>query len=214
LRFSEECFPRHRGYLAADRQMRQMWWRRLSDISDLPKVGIAWRGNGPLSDERSTRLEQWADLLSPQIATYVSLQSGNCQEELAIFNSRQGAKIHSWPEIAVEGNLDQQAALISALDLVISVPNTVVHLSGALGIATWNLLAWSSSWRWMLKRDDSPWYPSMRLFRPSRPGGWDGVFDRLQRELRSLGSASPPLRGPHRRSVPTHLKVDATRRTR
>ena len=75
------------------------------------------------------------------------------------------------------------AAVMETIDLVISCDTSVAHLAGALGRPTWVALKFSPDWRWMMNRDDSPWYPSMRLFRQTAPGDWDGVFDRMYADL-------------------------------
>jgi ADP-heptose:LPS heptosyltransferase len=72
------------------------------------------------------------------------------------------------------------------MDFVISVDTSVAHLAGALGVPVWVLLTWASDWRWLLDRDDSPWYPSMRLFRQKARGDWNGVLERLELELTTL----------------------------
>ena len=71
------------------------------------------------------------------------------------------------------------------MDLVISVDTAPAHLAGALGAPVWTLLPFNSDWRWMLDRDDSPWYPSMRLFRQETPGDWEGVFQEVETALRN-----------------------------
>ena len=78
------------------------------------------------------------------------------------------------------------AALIENLDLVISVDTAVAHLAGALGKPVWTLLPFSPDWRWMLNREDSPWYPTMRLFRQSEPGDWETLIAHIEKELGAL----------------------------
>ena len=93
------------------------------------------------------------------------------------------------PEITVEDlsphikNYSDTAAIVSQLDLIISVDTSVAHLAGALAKPVWTLLCYNPDWRWMLEREDTPWYPTMRLFRQSQPGDWEGVFRRVKREL-------------------------------
>jgi hypothetical protein len=84
------------------------------------------------------------------------------------------------------------AALVAALDLVISVDTAVVHLAGALGRPTWLLNRFDSCWRWMRDRDDSPWYPGLRQFRQAAPGDWDGVIARVRAALLKTGSDNRP----------------------
>jgi ADP-heptose:LPS heptosyltransferase len=81
------------------------------------------------------------------------------------------------------------AAIVSNLDLVITVDSAVAHLAGALGKPVWTLLPFAPDWRWMLSREDSPWYPTMRLFRQSAPGDWTSVMDRVSTALKTLRAA-------------------------
>jgi hypothetical protein len=83
----------------------------------------------------------------------------------------------------------EAAQAMAALDLVVSVDSMPAHLAGALGRPTWTLLHHDADWRWMADRDDSPWYPTMRLFRQARRGEWESVVDRVARELRRMAGA-------------------------
>jgi ADP-heptose:LPS heptosyltransferase len=80
----------------------------------------------------------------------------------------------------------ETAAAIAQLDLVITVDTSIAHLAGALGKPVWVLLTFQPDWRWMLHREDTPWYPTMRLFRQSKPNDWQGVLDRVVQALKSL----------------------------
>jgi len=128
-------------------------------------------------------LGQWSSLLSLAGCEFVNLQYGDCREELAAIGRSHGVVIHDWPDADPLRNLDDFAAQIAALDLVISVDNATVHMAGALGVPTWVLLPFAPDWRWMLDRDDSLWYPSVRLFRQSQHGRWDDVFERVRTTL-------------------------------
>lgn len=94
--------------------------------------------------------------------------------------------VHDWEDADPLKDLDNFAAQISALDLIISVDNSTVHLAGALGIPVWVLLPFAPDWRWMLNRDDSPWYPTMKLFRQPSPGDWEVVIANVSNELRKM----------------------------
>jgi hypothetical protein len=93
--------------------------------------------------------------------------------------------LHDWT--AELHDFADTAALIEALDLVISVDTAPAHLAGALGKPVWLLNRFDTCWRWMLRRDDSPWYPTMRLFRQQRPGDWDGVMRDVRAALAQAG---------------------------
>jgi ADP-heptose:LPS heptosyltransferase len=85
----------------------------------------------------------------------------------------------------------ETAAAISELDLVVTVDTAVAHLAGSLGKPVWLLLMYAPDWRWMLAREDTPWYPTMRLFRQTRPGEWGDVVERVVEELRRTAGNSP-----------------------
>src|SRR5204863_2880742 len=90
------------------------------------------------------------------------------------------------------GDFSDTAAVIANLDLVIAVDTAVVHLAGALGRPVWAMLPFAPDWRWMLDREDSPWYPSLRLFRQARPGDWDSVLVRVRSALATLAGQIVP----------------------
>lgn len=143
------------------------------------KVGIVWAGNFRFKGDhkRSCALSYFLKLLDPDIA-FFSLQKGPQVEELT-----------KSPQVPIQDLSSQlndfadTASIVAQLDLVISVDTSVAHLAGALGKPTWVLLSFSPDWRWMLKREDSPWYPTMRLFRQSQPGDWVGVFEQVEQAL-------------------------------
>src|SRR5207249_8886158 len=129
---------------------------------------------------RSVPLERFAPLARVPGVTLVSLQKGDGSEQLGQVR---------FPVLALEG-LDEgsgpfvdTAAVMAGLDLVVTTDTAVPHLAGALGVHCWVALPAVPDWRWLLGRDDSPWYPSLRLFRQERPGDWDPVFRRLAEAL-------------------------------
>ena len=128
-------------------------------------------------------MEDWISILSHEDCYFINLQYGDVEEELAQFQQQMDLMIYQDEEIDSLQNLDDFAAQVSALDLVISTSNTTVHMAGALGKQVWTLLPYIPDWRWMLEREDTPWYPSMRLFRQNEIGDWSGVFDQVRSEL-------------------------------
>lgn len=148
------------------------------------KVGIVWAGNHQHQKDRqrSLSLAQFEPLLQvPKVAFY-SLQKGLPQlelEQLGWQNRVQdlSSSLHTFADTA---------AVVEQLDLVISVDTSVVHLAGALGKPVWVLLAFLPDWRWMLQRQDSPWYPTARLFRQSQVNDWAGVLERVQAALATM----------------------------
>ena len=196
LRTDVRDFPRHDGYLQADTALVEAWRERLSGLSPGLKVGISWRGGGRPIDasRRSTKLADWDELLGLSGVQFVNLQHGDCQRELQEAYERIGVKVHEFSDVDQKGDLEQVAALTAALDLVISVQNTNVHLTASQGRPVWVALPRVYEWRWMLNREDNPWYPSARLFRQQKRGDWSGVFQRMADELQSIvaGSIPPP----------------------
>jgi hypothetical protein len=149
-------------------------------------VGIVWQGRPSHGQDRqrSVRLEQFAPLAGVEGVRLVRLQRGPGSEQLArLAGSWAVFDPPGWPEDPAEA-WQETAALVSALDLVVAVDTSVAHLAGALAAPVWVALPYLPDWRWLLGRDDSPWYPSMRLFRQQRLGDWDSVFARIADAVR------------------------------
>jgi hypothetical protein len=160
------------------------WRSRLAAVPDF-KVGICWQGhpNHKNDRRRSVPLACFAPLAAVSGVSLVALQRGFGLEQIA--QQSDNLKIIELPgrsEDPAESWLDT-AALIQALDLVISIDTAVVHLAGALGAPVWVALPFMPDWRWLLHREDSPWYPTLRLFRQRQPGDWAEVFQRIALEL-------------------------------
>lgn len=183
-RRSEE-FPNHAGYLQADPVRVGAWRARLAALGTGPKVGISWRGGAPTTRGalRSLPLSAWQPLLDLP-AHFVSLQYGECTAEMKACSAHRGRRPLHFPEAIPD--YDETAALVEALDLVISVQTSVAHLAGALGKETWVLVPLAPEWRYMAETARMPWYPSVRLFRQDRFGYWENVLARVSDELRSL----------------------------
>jgi tetratricopeptide (TPR) repeat protein len=181
-------FPHHSGYLRADPVRIENWSRRLAALGDESKVGISWRGGLPETRERlrSIALAQWLPILEVPGAAFVSLQYTDCSEELAALRSSHGAGIEHWQE-AID-DYEETAALVCALDVVVSVTTALVHLAGALARPALVLVPAIPGWRYLREGDRMPWYPSVRLLRQERVGEWTGVVSRAAGELRSLAA--------------------------
>jgi Flp pilus assembly protein TadD len=168
-------------YLVVDAERVGRFRKQLAEASGL-KVGLCWQGNPAYKNDRlrSAPLAEFGPLAEVPGVHLVCLQKGPGQEQ---WDSIVG----KWPTVDLparvaepsEGWVDT-AALISALDLVITVDTAVAHLAGALGVPVWVALPFRGDWRWLLGREDSPWYPSMRLFRQTECGDWAGVFQRIK----------------------------------
>ncbi|MEG4043376.1 tetratricopeptide repeat protein [Microcoleus sp. Pol17_C1] len=153
------------------------------------KVGIVWAGNPKhrKNKQRSCSLSQFLPLLDVAGVSFYSLQKEVSEAERALLN--QTSIVDLSPHF---GDLADTAAAIAKLDLVISVDTAVAHLAGALGKPVWILLAFSPDWRWLLEREDSPWYPTARLFRQHQRGDWEDVFDRVAEALGAVAAAFVP----------------------
>lgn len=176
--------PAQIPYLSADEEQVARWRRRLSAYDDQLKIGLAWRGNPrfPSARTKSCPVERLAPLVASPGCAFLSLQKGEGASEVdeLVWDNR---KVLDLGEL---GTFSDTAALISALDVVITVDTAVAHLAGALGRPAWILLPFAADWRWLVDREDSPWYPTARLFRQPRVGDWDSVIRRTASELDRL----------------------------
>ena len=166
-------------YIHAD-PMKAAHWRSALAGPDL-KVGIVWAGSSVHGNDRyrSCKLRHFAPLTRISGVRLYGLQKGEAAAQMD-----ELARTVPVTNISKDFNdFTDTAAAIANLDLVISVDTSVLHLAGAMGRPTWALLPFAPEWRWMLRRHDSPWYPTMKLFREDRWNGWDGVFQRVAEEL-------------------------------
>jgi hypothetical protein len=164
-----KAMPEEAAYLFADKGITQRWRDRLAGESGV-KVGLVWGGNPmPIHNrKRSSTLTALAPLAEAHGVTFVSLQKGEPAAEAK--SPPAGMRIVDYTSELKD--FADTAALVSALDLVISIDTGVAHLAGAMGKPTWVLLPFVPDWRWFNGRNDSPWYPTMRLFRQTRLGDW------------------------------------------
>ena len=172
-----ESVPADVPYLEAEPQLVAAWRQRLGSYPGF-KIGIVWQGNPDqrMDRFRSAPLSQLAPLARVPGVHLLSLQKGPGAEQLAALTDR-------FPVIDLGSGLADfldTAAVLKNLDLVVSVDTSVAHLAGALGIPVWVAVSFPADWRWLMGRDDSPWYPTMRLFRQGKAGDWAGVFAEIQ----------------------------------
>jgi len=176
-----EQLPGHTPYLASTAPQRDRWQRRLGPRTK-PRVGLVWSGNALDKNDlqRSMRLQDLLPYLSSDFE-FICLQKEMRPADQHLIQTSQirffGAQIEDFSDTA---------ALCDLVDLVISVDTSVAHLAGALGKPTWILLPYSPDWRWMLHRDDSPWYPSVRLYRQTQERAWPSVLERMRSDLRGF----------------------------
>ena len=182
FRTTIDTVPNGPPYLLLPAGMREPWRNRLAGMKG-PKVGLVWAAGCYLNqcDElRSIPLSAFAPLVGIPGLNFVTLQ----KDEAALQKRELGWELLDWMDDCADF-LDT-AALVAELDLVISVDTAVVHLAGALGKPVWLLNRFAGDWRWLQKRDDSPWYPRVRIFRQQQRGDWSGVISTLADELRRL----------------------------
>ena len=177
-----ETIPRQVPYLQVPAESKRKWADKLAAIRPR-RVGLVWTGGKPFRTDpvrtRSIALERFSPIVAVPGCSFVSLQKEGGSEHLG----GSPWKIHDWMDECRD--FLETAALIEQLDLVISVDTSVAHLAGALGKPVWMLNRFESEWRWQLDREDSPWYPTMRIFRQSVAGDWSAPVERAAAALRS-----------------------------
>ena len=147
------------------------------------RVGVVWASSN-YNPARSVPLEDVARLFAIPCTSFFSLQAGEERAQLKSL-SQEIADLQTDPAC-----VRATAEKLKTLDLVITVDTMMAHLAGAMGRPVWTLLPFQCDWRWMMARDDSPWYPTMRLFRQPRPGDWQSVIESVQGALQALAAAS------------------------
>ena len=178
-----ETIPSHLPYLRPDPELVETWHRKMP-TDGLFRIGLAWQGSSDNRDNhnRSCDLVAFQPLFDLEGLVFYSLQIGDGSNQLE--NLPDAMKVINLTDHIHD--FGDTAALIENLDLVISVCTSVAHLAGAINKPVWTLLHFASDWRWLLERSDSPWYPSMRLFRQTTPGDWAGVIACVRQELAQM----------------------------
>jgi tetratricopeptide (TPR) repeat protein len=186
--------PANVPYLSAKAELLELWRRELSRQPGL-KIGMAWQGSKSYRRDwrRSVPLIEFAPLAEVEGVQLVSLQKGPGSEQLSSWTAAR-------PITDLGARLDEEAgpfmdtaAVMKNLDLVVSPDTAIAHLAGGLGVPTWVLLPTVPHWPWLLGREDSPWYPTVRLFRQEQEGHWGPVFACMAQALRLQVSAEPGL---------------------
>ena len=180
FRTTLETIPAETPYLFADAQSEARWQTDLERGGTF-KIGIVWQGDAKhrRNQFRSIPLQYFLRLAQLPSVRLHSLQLGPAREQLDRLSD-------PLPIIDLADRLTDfgvTAAIVRNMDLVIACDTAVAHLAGALAVPVWVALPSAPDWRWLLDRDDSPWYPTMRLFRQTVPGDWEDVFQRIYGEL-------------------------------
>ncbi|MEG3618295.1 tetratricopeptide repeat protein [Magnetovibrio sp. PR-2] len=168
---NEQSIPTDVPYIEISDETQEVWAKRLASDTSF-KVGLVWAGNPTHTNdrERSVPLSRFEPLSTVPGCSFYSLQIGERAGQV---------KDVSWPVQDLTGDIDDYAdtaAFVEQLDVVITVDTSVAHVSGALGKDVWVLLPFAPDWRWQMDRTDSPWYPTMKLFRQPKRRDWDRVF--------------------------------------
>lgn len=193
-----DTIPGKKPYLASDPAQTRSWEKAL-DKKDETLIGVAWRGDSSYEYDniRSLALESLAPLLRLSKCRFMSLQKERHLDELATLPN--DITLLEPPKDL--SDLGATAALIANLDLVITVDTVVAHLAGAMGKPVWLLLSKGADWRWFEDGDDSPWYPTARLFRQKLLGDWDRVISRVAKSVvkQGLAKAAPKIKKSRKR---------------
>lgn len=186
LQWGSSWLPRAGAYLRADPNKIAKWRARVSALGAKCVIGLSWRGGTPHTRQhaRSMPLAELLPICNASGIRCVSLQYGDCEEEISEFRRAHGVALEHWREAIAD--YDETAALVSALDGVVSVQTAVVHLAGALGKRTWVLLPSVPEWRYLERDDRMAWYPSVSLHRRECAGTWQDVVMDVTERLAAL----------------------------
>lgn len=192
-----QTVPAHVPYLSADPELVEHWRRQLQRKrgTDALRVGVNWQGNTHYQGDRhrSFSLSRFAPLAAVEGVHLISLQQGIGREQLEKVYESGFTVDDLGPDVdESRGAFVDTAAVMMNLDLVVTSDTAVAHLAGALGRTVWVALPFSADWRWLVQRDDSPWYPTMRLYRQPSRDDWPAVFDRIRVDLTQLVKIDPP----------------------
>ncbi len=185
LQINEQNIPSESPYLFPSQQLSNYWSRRFPTKAATRRIGIAWQGNPDHQADafRSVPLTCFEPISEIPGIELISLQSGFGTEQLIKWNGAKKIVSLGSDVDQTSGAFMDTAAIMLQLDLVITSDTSIAHLAGALGVPTWLAINYVPDWRWLLQREDSPWYPSVRLFRQDVLGDWGGVFRKIQTAL-------------------------------
>jgi hypothetical protein len=177
--------PAAESYLHADADLVARW-SALLGAPTRPRVGLSWSGRATQASNhrRSIPLDRLLTAL-PAGVEYFCLQREVLAQDAAAY-----AALGSIHKPLGDFDFPATAALAALMDVVVTVDTSIAHLAGALGRPTWIVLAFNCDWRWLLDRDDCPWYPTARLYRQRAPGDWNGVLDRVAADLMALAAGA------------------------
>ena len=183
FRRARAAFPQREAYLQPAHAAVAAWRETLTALGPGLKIGVSWQGGTWQTRRRirSLALDAFLPALHNGHTHCVSLQHGDVADEIRAFETSHGIALPHWP--AALQDIDQLAALMCAVDVVVTVCNTTVHLGGALGCKVLTLVPKTPEWRYGLSGTEMPWYPNVRLYRQTHAGQWSDVFDRITADL-------------------------------
>jgi hypothetical protein len=186
FRTTLETIPRQVPYVHADVESIAYWRNKIAGETGLVNVGLAWAGNkSQMNDHnRSMAFRHLASLGRVAGVRFCSLQKGEAAQQAS--KPLAGMQLTDWTGDI--GDFADTAAFVASLDLVISVDTSIAHLAGAMGKPVWTMLCFAADWRYLLDREDCPWYPTMRLFRQPTPGDWPSVVERVADALAEVAT--------------------------
>jgi tetratricopeptide (TPR) repeat protein len=174
-----ETIPANVPYLAVSSSQTQRWKERMAGDSSELKVGLVWHGN-PKIPRKHMSLNHFSGFSEVKNVSFYSLQKGEAAEQAK--HPPGGMRLFNYTEEIKD--FSDTAAIIENLDLIITIDTAVAHLAGALGRPVWTLIPFAPDWRWLLDREDNPWYPTMRLFRQRSNDDWNSAIEQIAVELR------------------------------
>lgn len=188
-RKSIDDFPKHEGYLKGNSERMNFYKKKLGKLGNRLNVGISWTGGyvKTRKDYRSIPLEKWKTILDLD-CNFISLQyTKDAYETLADIEDKTGVRIYHWPSAVQNNDYAETAALVGALDLVITINTTVHHLAGAMGKPCWTLTPVAKAWRYYSPdKITNVWYPSVRQFEQDKLFEWDEVINNAVQKLKEL----------------------------
>ena len=193
FRRRRNAFPARTAYLQADPSQVSNWRAVLATLPPGPKIGISWRGGNDARTraKRSIPLPEWRALTAGTNIQLIDVQYGDRTEDLRLARAA-GLHIHSLQGADAMTDLDTFAALLAALDCLVTVDNSTLHLAGALGVETWGLLPYDSDWRWQAGAAKSVWYPAVHLLHQPRPGDWSTPLASAASAIARRNAGKPP----------------------
>jgi len=194
-----DSVPCAAGYLEAPKP------RSYRQEGDALVVGISWKSVGSTGRKRSLTLERMARMLAKPGVRLIDLQYGDTGEERRELLEKHGIALHHDDDVDARASLADFADQVKGCDLVVSIDNTTVHIAGALAVPCWVLLPWLPDWRWMLQREDTPWYDSLKLYRPPELNAWEPMLQRLEADFEAVLAGDVARLAPKRWEGPPAL---------